>query len=96
MKAKNLIDKEDCVDNPSKPVLGGKIPRFNILKNDSYHTERGCMNYGVFLATSLANRKAAPILNALVTYFYEENGKEKEAAFSELKQLAQRYNGSNG
>ena len=77
-------------------MFGEKLPWFDLSKCSDYHTERGHLNYGVFLTTNLANRRAQPILDALVTYFYEENDKEKEAAFSELKQLAQRYNGNNG
>jgi hypothetical protein len=93
MKAKPLIDKDDYVINPAG-YFGKKIPFFYPAEGE-YTKERGHMNYGVFRATEYANRKAGEILDALVTFFYEEDEKQRNAAYEELHEIANAYHNEN-
>ena len=90
---KNLINDEDFVCNPETYVLDDKLPTFYLSKSDDeLKTARGCFNYGVFLATKFANQKAAPILEAIVTYFTtDKNEEEHEKAFNKLKEIVMNY-----
>ena len=93
MKAKPLIDKDDYVINPAR-CFGKKIPFFYLTEGE-YTKERGHMNYGIFRATEYANRKAGEVLDALVTFFYEEDEKQKNAAYEELREIAKTYHNEN-
>ena len=89
MKAKPLIAENDFEINPSN-YSGSKIPRF-FPSDGRYCNERGHMNYGVFRATEYVNRKAAPILDAIVTYFNSESQEERDTALETLKEVANQY-----
>lgn len=89
MKAKPLLTENDFVVNPER-YSGTKIPKFYPCA-DEYAKERGSMNYGVFRATEYVNRKAAPLLDALVTYFNSENQSEKDTALETLRGIAGQY-----
>jgi hypothetical protein len=93
MKAKPLIGENDYVTNPSG-YFGSKIPWFYPTEG-KYAKERGHMNYGVFRATEYANRKAGEVLDALVTFFYEEDQGLKNAAYEELCEIAKKYHNEN-
>ena len=89
MKATPLIDEDDYVNNPTG-YFGKKIPFF-YPSEDEYAKERGHMNYGVFRTTEYANRKVGEILDALVTFFYEEDEKQRNVAYEELREIAKTY-----
>ena len=89
MKAKPLLTENDFEINPSN-YSGSKIPRF-FPSDGRYSNERGHMNYGVFRATEYVNRKAAPLLDALVTYFNSEDEEEVKTALTALKEFAEQY-----
>lgn len=93
MKAKPLIDDNDYILNPSG-YFGSKIPWFYPCSGE-YAKERGGMNYGVFRATEYANRKASEVLDAVVTFFYEEDEKQRNAAYEELHKMAKTYHNEN-
>ena len=93
MKAKPLIDEDDYVTNPAG-YFGKKIPFFYPTEG-KYSKERGHMNYGVFRATEYANRKASEVLDALVAFFYEEDEKQRNAAYEELREIAKAYRNEN-
>lgn len=93
MKAKPLIDEDDYVANPVG-YFGKKIPFFYPTEGE-YSKERGHMNYGVFRATEYANRKASEVLDALVAFFYEEDEKQRNTAYEELREIAKAYRNEN-
>lgn len=93
MKAKPLIDEGDYVTNPVG-YFGKKIPFFYPTEGE-YAKEHGHMNYGVFRAAEYANRKASEVLDALVAFFYEEDEKERNAAYEELREIAKAYRNEN-
>ena len=89
---KNLINDNDFVRNPSSYVLDDKLPTFNLSKSDDeLKTSRGCFNYGVYLAAKFANQKFAPIRNAIVTYFTDENPEKHSEALEKLKEIVLYY-----
>lgn len=91
MKAKSLITIDDYVVNPNKPLFN-KIPKFIFHnKEDKFIADRSGINYGTFKVEELANKRAQPILNAIVTYFFESDEKLKEKSFSYLKSIAEEY-----
>jgi len=89
MKAKPLLTENDFVLNP-KGYFGSKIPRFHPCEGEHAQVH-GSMNYGVFRATEYVNRKSAPLLDALVTYFNSEDQQEKGAALETLREIAMQY-----
>lgn len=89
MKAKPLLTENDFVVNPNG-YFGSKIPRYYPCEGP-HASEHGSSNYGVFRATEYVNRKAAPLLDALVTYFNSEDEDELKNAFGTLKEIAEQY-----
>ena len=89
MKAKPLLTDNDFVVNPDN-YSGSKIPRYYPCEGE-HSEEHGSINYGVFRATEYANRKSAPLLDALVTYFNSEDEEEMKTAFGILKEIAEQY-----
>lgn len=89
MKAKPLITDDDFVVNPHN-YSGSKIPRYYPCEGE-HSSDHGSINYGVFRATEYVNRKTAPLLDALVTYFNSEDQDEKNTAFDILNEIAGRY-----
>ena len=89
MKAKQLIDSDDFVLNPNG-YFGKKIPHYHPCEGENALVH-GSINYGVFRATEYANKKAAPLLDALVTFVYEKDEEEKEKALEALKEIAEQY-----
>ena len=90
MKAKLLIGPDDFVVNPNKYFVK-KIPKFYPTDTMEYSTERGHFNYGVFRSVEYANAKAAPLLNAVVSYVYGETQDDRDAALEILQKLAEDY-----
>ena len=88
MKAKPLIGQEDfkLVDSG---YFSKKIPRLKL--GGLYSVERGHFNYGASLTSNYANQKIAPLLNALVTYFYSDKEDEKCEAYETIKEYAEQY-----
>lgn len=92
MKAKPLISDGDYVVNPAEPLFGDRIPKFIFGKNaDVYADGRAGMNYGAFLVEKLANKRAAPILNNLVTLCYSEDALECAHALTNLRKIIADY-----
>ena len=92
MKAKLLIRDEDYVINPVKKLFGDRIPKFIFgHRPDIYEDGRAGMNYGAFLVEKLANKRANPILNNLVAYFYEEDEGKRAVALDNLRKIAEEY-----
>ena len=89
MKAKKLITEDDLVLNP-KGYFGNKIPCYPRCEG-KYAREHGSINYGAFRAVVLANSKAAEVLDAIVTFVYGYNEKEREFALEKIKSLAEQY-----
>lgn len=92
MKAKPLISDSDYVVNPTEPLFGDRIPKF-IFGNhvDVYVDGRAGMNYGAFLVEKLANKRAAPMLNNLVTLCYSEDALECARALTNLRKIIADY-----
>lgn len=93
MKEKNLISDKDFVRNPVSETYNDSLPLFELSKSDDQNKEkRGCLNYGIYLATKYANQKAAPILNAICDFYFNDRGTEKHEKANEfLKQIAMQY-----
>jgi len=92
MKAKPLISDSDYVVNPREPLFGDRIPKFIFGKDaDVYVDGRAGMNYGAFLVEKLANKRAAPILNNLVTLCYSEDALECAHALTNLRKIIADY-----
>ena len=92
MKAKPLISDGDYVVNPTEPLFGDRIPKFIFgNKVDAYVDGRAGMNYGAFLVEKLANKRAAPILNNLVTLCFSEDALESARALTNLRKIAAEY-----
>lgn len=89
MKAKTLITEKDFALNHAGVTK--KLPKFNTNDGSKYSELRGHLNYGISLAVGMANRRAAPILNAVVGYFYGEDEVEREKCLSVLKEIADEY-----
>lgn len=92
MKAKLLITDNDYVVNPTEPLFGDRIPKFIFgSQNNEYVDGRAGMNYGAFLVEKLANKRAAPILNNLVTLCFSEDALESARALTNLRKIAAEY-----
>ena len=92
MKTKSLIREEDYVVNPTEPLYGDRIPKFRFPDGDERFTDgRSGMNYGAFLVEKLANKRANPIINSLVSYFYGEDEELRNAALERLRTIAEEY-----
>lgn len=89
MKAKTLITENDFALNHAGVTK--KLPKFDTNDGSEYSELRGHLNYGISLAVGMANRRAAPILNAVVGYFYGEDEVEREKCLSVLKEIADEY-----
>ena len=89
MKAKPFLSDEDFVVNPNG-YFGSKIPKYQPCEGE-YATQHGSSNYGVFRATEYVNRKAQPILDAIVTYFNSDVKDERDGALDILKEIAEQY-----
>lgn len=93
MKAKALITDDDYVVNPAERLFGDRIPKFTFP--ESGHNEfvdgRAGMNYGAFLVEKLANKRANPILNLIVNHFFGDDEKVRNAAYEELRKVAEEY-----
>ena len=93
MKAKPLISNGDYVVNPTKPLFGDRIPKFTFPESGKpeFMDGRAGMNYGAFLVEKLANKRAAPILNNLVTLCYGEDALECAHALTNLRKIIADY-----
>ena len=87
---KPLITESDFVLNPASS-FDSRIPLFNLSNSEKYKTERGCMNYGAFLAVKRANEIASPIIRSLVAHFHAKTEQEKSDAYNELRILSEQY-----